>query len=77
MPGFQKKGRAASALPKGVRTSVHNAQLLVSTGEASLDALLGTLDIVPKWFFLARIHVPWGLPAPLPSGVISFLAVVV
>ena len=31
--------------PKGTRHSLHNAQLLVSTGVASLDALLGIVRL--------------------------------
>ena len=31
--------------PKGTRPSLHNAQLLVSTGVASLDALLGIVRL--------------------------------
>lgn len=38
---FQKKGRLKAPSIPGTRTSIHNAQLLVSTGIPSLDYLLG------------------------------------
>ncbi|XP_068233272.1 elongator complex protein 4 [Palaemon carinicauda] len=38
---FQKKGRPKAPSIPGTRTSIHNAQLLVSTGIPSLDFLLG------------------------------------
>ena len=42
---FKKRGAAAAARPqhpRGSRPSLHNAQLLVSSGVPSMDALLGT-----------------------------------
>ena len=40
---FKKRGASARPLhPRGSRPSLHNAQLLVSSGVPSMDALLGT-----------------------------------
>lgn len=39
---FKKKASGKPSHPRGTRPSLHNAQLLVSTGVPSMDALLGS-----------------------------------
>lgn len=45
MTSFKKAGRAKAIHPRGTKPSLHNSQLLISSGTPSLDALLGGLTI--------------------------------
>ena len=41
MTSFKKAGRAKVVHPRGTKPSLHNSQLLISSGTPSLDTLLG------------------------------------
>lgn len=41
MTSFKKAGRSKVVHPRGTKPSLHNSQLLISSGTPSLDALLG------------------------------------
>ncbi|XP_065912479.1 elongator complex protein 4-like [Dysidea avara] len=45
MTSFKKAGRPKTTYPRGTKPSLHNSQLLISSGTPSLDALLGGLAI--------------------------------
>lgn len=47
MTSFKKAGRAGKAVhPRGTKPSLHNSQLLISSGTPSLDVLLGKCSCV-------------------------------
>ena len=46
MTSFKKAGRAKAIHPRGTKPSLHNSQLLISSGTPSLDALLGNYSCV-------------------------------
>ena len=46
MTSFKKAGRAKAVHPRGTKPSLHNSQLLISSGTPSLDALLGNHSCV-------------------------------
>ena len=48
---FKKKGASKPSHPRGTRPSLHNAQLLVSSGVPSLDVLLGTCILASRTLF--------------------------
>ena len=57
--------------PKGTRLSLHNAQLLASTGVASLDALLGIVRLPCRhtWFMSINAH-PAGGGVPVGTVIL-------
>lgn len=54
---FKKKGSSRPSHPRGTRPSLHNAQLLVSTGVPSLDALLGIYNTC-SCLIIYRVQLP-------------------